>query len=50
MTYTDILSELDIDTNNKKSKQQYTKQGNIRGFEVTMQEVAKIFDIYIESE
>lgn len=50
MTYTDILSELDIDTNNKESKQQYTKKGNIRGFEVTMQEVAKIFDIYIESE
>lgn len=49
MTYTDILSELGIDARNKEYKQQHTNKGNIRGFEVSKEELAGIFDIYIES-
>lgn len=50
MTYTEILTELEIDTDNKEYMQIYTKKGNVRGFEVNEDELADIFDIYLESE
>lgn len=50
MTYTEILTELEIDTDNKESKQQHTKRGNVRGFEVTKKELAEILAINIEKE
>lgn len=48
MTYTEILTELEINTDNKEYTQQHTNKGNVRGFEVSKEELAKMFDIYIE--
>ena len=50
MTYTEILTELEINTDNKEYKQISTNRCNVRGFEVSKEELAKIFDICLESE